>query len=104
MSERGRIHRGGDHGANLAGQEQLHLLDHLGGIIIGDGTAVLEPAILGGRGQAMIDTLHELALVVLCKGQDLAEVGRRRACGRIGIEWREDRGCGEARRAVLRRR
>ena len=77
-----RIDRRGDDAADLGGEKELDLLDHLGGVVVGERPAILESAILGGRSQPVVDALHELALVVLREGQHLLEARRRGACRR----------------------
>ena len=67
--------------ADLGGEEELDLLDHLGGVVVGEGDAIFKSAILGRHGQPMVDALHELALIVLREGQHLAQP-RGRACRR----------------------
>ena len=68
--------------SDLGSKEQLNLLDHLGGVVVGKRAAILEPPVLGGRRQAVIDALHELPLVVLREGQNLGQARRRAACRR----------------------
>ena len=50
----------------------------------------------------MIDTLHELPFVVLREGQNLRQIRRRAASGRVRIEGRKYRWLGKPRRSVLR--
>ena len=103
MAQGRRIDRRGDHAADLGGEQELHLLDHLGGIVVGQRPAILKAAVLGGHCEAVVDALHELALVVLREGEHLLEARRRRAGGGIRIERLEDGRRRDARRAVLGR-
>ena len=73
----------------LEDEEELDLLDHLGGVVVGQGPAIFEAAILGGHAQPVIDALHELALVVLREGQHLLQARGRTARRCVRIERRE---------------
>ena len=89
VAQRRRIDRRRDDGADLRGEEELDLLDHLGRVVVGERAAVFEPAILGGHGQPVVDALHELALIVLRERQHLAQARRRAAGRRVRIERRK---------------
>ena len=97
-----RIDRRGDYGADFAGAQVLYLADHGWAVVARKEDAIVEPAILRGRGEAARDTVHELALVVLREGERFDETGRHAASRCLDVERGEHRRQSNAGRAVLR--
>src|ERR1700733_15800991 len=81
-----------DQCATLRIQKALDLLDHLYGIIVGFREPEFQSAVLRRQGQSAGDVLHELALIVLGKGEHGLKSRRDVAvwCSRIE-RWQHNR-------------
>ena len=81
-----------DQCSNLRIQKALDLLDHLYGIIVGFREPEFQSAVLRRQGQSAGDVLHELALIVLGKGEHGLKSRRDVAvwCSRIE-RWQHNR-------------